>query len=64
MSDHDEPLVAELTHEEIAIAVFEAARKGKGVAAHAYGGEGLDNAVRAGVRSIEHGGFLTEEQAR
>ena len=63
VSDHDEPLVAELTSDEIAVAVYEARRKGKPVAAHAYGGEGLTNAVRAGVRSIEHGGFLTEEQA-
>ena len=63
VSEHDEPLVPEFTPEEIAVAVIEAARKGKGVAAHAYGGEGLTNAVRAGVRSIEHGGFLTEEQA-
>jgi imidazolonepropionase-like amidohydrolase len=63
VSDHDEPLVPELTLEEIEVAVFEAARKGKGVSAHAYGGDGLTNAVRAGVRSIEHGGFLTEEQA-
>ena len=43
--------------------MFEAGRKGKRVSAHAYGGEGLTNAVEAGVRSIEHGGFLTEEQA-
>jgi imidazolonepropionase-like amidohydrolase len=63
VSEHDQPLVPELTAEEIAVAVFEAGRKGKGVAAHAYGGEGLTNAVKAGVRSIEHGGFLTEEQA-
>jgi imidazolonepropionase-like amidohydrolase len=62
-SDHDHPLVPDLTIEEIEVAVFEAGRKGKGVASHAYGGEGLDNAIRAGVRSIEHGGFLTEEQA-
>jgi imidazolonepropionase-like amidohydrolase len=63
VSEHDEPLVAELTPVEIAVAVFEAERKGKHVAAHAYGGDGLTNAVEAGVRSIEHGGFLTEEQA-
>jgi imidazolonepropionase-like amidohydrolase len=63
VSEHDMPLIPELTPEEIAIAVFEAARKGKGVAVHAYGGEGLTNAVEAGARSIEHGGFLTEEQA-
>jgi imidazolonepropionase-like amidohydrolase len=63
VSEHDQPLIAELTLEEIGVAVFEAGRKGRGVAAHAYGGEGLTNAVKAGVRSIEHGGFLTEEQA-
>lgn len=64
VSEHDEPLVAELTPEEIAVAVFEGERKGKPVSAHAYGGKGLSNAVEAGVRSIEHGGFLTEEQAQ
>lgn len=58
------PEVAELTLEEIGVAVFEAGRQGKAVMAHAMGGEGLDNAVAAGVRSIEHGLFLTEEQAR
>ncbi len=63
VSEHDQPLVAELTPEEIGVAVSEASRKGRHVAAHAYGGEGLTNAVQAGVRSIEHGGFLTEEQA-
>ncbi len=63
VSEHDQPLIAELTSEEIAVAVFEAGRKGKHVAVHAYGGEGLTNAVAAGVRSVEHGGFLTEEQA-
>jgi imidazolonepropionase-like amidohydrolase len=63
VSEHDQPLIPELTPEEIAVAVFEAGRKGKPVAVHAYGGEGLTNAIAAGVRSIEHGGFLTEEQA-
>jgi imidazolonepropionase-like amidohydrolase len=64
VSDHDHPLVADFTLDEVEVAVTEASRKGKPVAAHAYGGEGLDNAVSAGVKSIEHGGFLTEEQAR
>jgi imidazolonepropionase-like amidohydrolase len=63
LSPHDDGDIPELTEEEIAVAVFEAGRKGKGVMAHAFGGEGVDNAVRAGVRSIEHGIFLTEEQA-
>jgi imidazolonepropionase-like amidohydrolase len=63
VSDFDQPLVADFTVEELEVAVFEARRKGLPVAAHAYGGDGLTNAVKAGVRSIEHGGFLTEEQA-
>src|SRR5262249_58633025 len=63
VSEHDQPLIAELTPEEIAAAVFEAGRKGKGVAVHAYGGDGLTNAVKAGVRSVEHGGVLTQGQA-
>jgi len=63
VSPHDDGEVPELTREEIEAAVFEAGRKGKGVMAHAFGGEGLENAVRAGVRSIEHGLFLTEAQA-
>jgi imidazolonepropionase-like amidohydrolase len=64
VSDHDHPLVADFTLAEVEAAVAEATRKGRPVAAHAYGGEGLDNAVKAGVRSIEHGGFLTERQAQ
>jgi imidazolonepropionase-like amidohydrolase len=63
VSPHDDGEIPELTEEEIAVAVFEAGRKGKGVMSHAFGGEGIDNAVRAGVRSIEHGIFLTDEQA-
>jgi imidazolonepropionase-like amidohydrolase len=58
-----DPVSPELTQEEIEIAVSEAGRRGKPVAAHAYGGEALTQAVRAGVRSIEHGAFLSEEQA-
>jgi imidazolonepropionase-like amidohydrolase len=63
LSAHDDGDVAEFTLEEIQVAVFESARKGKAVMSHAFGGEGIDNAVKAGVRSIEHGIFLTEEQA-
>jgi len=63
VSEHDQPLIPEFTAEEIGVAVFEAERKGRHVSAHAYGGPGLTNAVEAGARSIEHGGFITEEQA-
>jgi imidazolonepropionase-like amidohydrolase len=43
--------------------VAEAARRGRGVMAHAVGSAGIDVALEAGVRSIEHGVHLTEAQA-
>jgi imidazolonepropionase-like amidohydrolase len=42
-------------------AVEEADRQGVFVAAHAHGTEGIKAAVRAGVRSIEHGSLLDDE---
>ncbi|GEO24483.1 hypothetical protein AAC03nite_02680 [Alicyclobacillus acidoterrestris] len=36
-------------------------RKGIKVMAHAQGAEGIKNAVRAGIHSIEHGIFLDDE---
>jgi imidazolonepropionase-like amidohydrolase len=41
-----------------------AARRGIPVETHAHGDEGAANAVRAGVRSIEHGTFLSESTLR
>jgi imidazolonepropionase-like amidohydrolase len=58
-----EPL-SQYSEEEIRLAVTEAARWGKYVAAHAYGGAGAKNAIRAGVRSIEHGMMLDDEALR
>jgi imidazolonepropionase-like amidohydrolase len=55
------PGATELTEEEIRAAVEEADRYGAFVAAHAHGAEGIKNAVRAGVRSIEHGSFVDDE---
>jgi imidazolonepropionase-like amidohydrolase len=46
---------------ELAAAVDEARRSGIYVAAHAHGDEGAAAAVRAGVRSIEHGTYLSEQ---
>ncbi len=63
VSPHDEPTDVGYTAEEIATAVDEAARRGKPVLTHAIAGEGIDLAVAAGVRSIEHGTLLTERQA-
>jgi imidazolonepropionase-like amidohydrolase len=55
-----EPL-SQFSEEDLRAVVEEARRWGKDVAAHAYGGEGAKNAIRAGVRSIEHGMLLDDE---
>jgi imidazolonepropionase-like amidohydrolase len=51
----------ELTEEEIRAAVEEADARGSHVAAHAHGAEGAMRAIRAGVRSIEHGCLIDDE---
>jgi imidazolonepropionase-like amidohydrolase len=55
------PGAPEFTEEEIRAAVEEASYYGAHVAAHAHGAEGIKNAVRAGVRSIEHGSLMDDE---
>jgi len=55
------PGAPEYTEEEIRAAVEEAANYGTYVAAHAHGAEGIKRAVRAGVRSIEHGSLADDE---
>lgn len=46
---------------EIGAAVTEASRWGRQVAAHAHGTAGIKAAIRAGVRTIDHGTMLDEE---
>ncbi len=55
------PGTPEYTEEEIRAAVEEAANYGTFVAAHAHGAEGIKRAVRAGVRSVEHGSLADDE---
>ncbi|HYC33519.1 MAG TPA: amidohydrolase family protein, partial [Gemmatimonadales bacterium] len=55
------PGVSEYTEAEIRAAVEMAAEYGTYVAAHAHGAEGIKRAVRAGVRSIEHGSLMDDE---
>lgn len=55
------PGAAQLTLEELKAGVEEAARAGRRVAAHAHGAQGMKNAIRAGVHSIEHGTLLDDE---
>ena len=49
------------TEAELRAIVEEAAQKNVPVQAHAHGAEGALAAVKAGVRSIEHGTYLTDE---
>jgi imidazolonepropionase-like amidohydrolase len=53
--------LSQLSTEEVRAIVQEAARWRRDVAAHAYGGDGAKNAIRAGVRSIEHGMLMDDE---
>lgn len=55
------PGVPEFTEDEIRAAVEEAANYGAFVVAHAHGAEGIKRAVRAGVRSIDHGSLIDDE---
>lgn len=55
-----DPRRPELSFEEISAVVREASAKGIFVAAHSHGADGVNAAVRAGVRSIEHGTYADE----
>jgi len=61
LSPADEPSHTQFTPEEIQVMVEEAAAAGKTCMAHAQGTQGIKNAVRAGVESIEHGIWLDDE---
>jgi len=50
--------------DEFRAAVNEAHRAGVPVAVHVYAGDALDNAIEAGVDSIEHGFDLTDAQLK
>ena len=51
----------QFTAEEVASVVNAAKDYGMWVAVHAHGAEGMKRAVIAGVNSVEHGTFMTEE---
>ena len=62
MSPTDHPEFTQFAPEELDVIVREAAyRRGTKVMAHAQGVEGIKNALRAGVHSIEHGIYLDDE---
>ena len=61
LSPTDDPRHAHFRDDELAALVAEATAAGRWVMAHAQATDGIKAAVRAGVRSIEHGIFLDDE---
>ncbi len=60
-AEGEEVGASELSYDELDALTSEAHRRGRKVAAHALGSEGIRNAVAAGVDTVEHGVFLTED---
>jgi imidazolonepropionase-like amidohydrolase len=56
-----EPTQTALNLDELRAAAEEAHNAGKRIAAHAIGNQGIKNALRAGIDSIEHGFYLDDE---
>jgi imidazolonepropionase-like amidohydrolase len=62
LSPTDHPDFVQFTQEELEVMVQEGEfRNGIKVMSHAQGAEGINNAVRAGIHSIEHGIYLNDE---
>src|SRR5436305_893471 len=61
LSVSDAPTSSQLTVDEIATAVYEAAAQEKRCMAHAQGSQGIKNALIGGIASIEHGVYLNDE---
>ena len=64
LSEIDHPIHQQFSHEELVAIVEEAARAERIVAAHCHGDPGIVAALKAGVKTIEHGSYLTEESAQ
>lgn len=61
MTDGVEPGSPQLSMEEMKAAVDEAHKAGKRTSTHAQGNQGIKNAIRAGIDTVEHGIFLDDE---
>jgi imidazolonepropionase-like amidohydrolase len=61
LSPRDSPKHAQFRPDELAALMAEATAVGLPVMAHAQATDGIKNALRAGVRSIEHGIYLDDE---
>jgi imidazolonepropionase-like amidohydrolase len=60
----DTPGAPQYTYEELRVAVEEAHRLGRRIAAHAHGTQSIKDAARAGVDSVEHGTLIDDEGIR
>ena len=56
------PLICYFSQKEIEALIDEAHRLDKKVAGHIYGGLGADWALEAGIDTVEHGAYLSDEQ--
>lgn len=61
MSANDNPEHPQFSREELEVMVEEASYRGVNLMAHAHGAQGIKNALKAGITSIEHGTFLDGE---
>jgi len=61
LSPRDDPRHAHFRMDELEVLVSEAAAAGMWVMAHAQASDGIKNAIRAGIRSIEHGVYLDDQ---
>ncbi|HEX9978611.1 MAG TPA: amidohydrolase family protein [Acidimicrobiia bacterium] len=61
LSPRDDPRHAHFTQEELNVLVETARGLGRWVMAHAQASDGIKNAIRAGIRSIDHGIYLDDQ---
>ena len=61
LSKGDSPGAPQFTMEELKVAADEAHMAGRKIAAHAHGAEGIQNAILAGIDSIEHASLASDK---
>lgn len=63
-SPTDEPDACQYSLEELEAIAYEANSAGKYALAHCYSNRSVQNCVKAGIKSIEHGNFMDRETAK
>jgi imidazolonepropionase-like amidohydrolase len=61
LSKGDAAGAPQFTYEELKVAADTAHEAGRKIAAHAHGAQGIKNAIRAGIDSIEHASLVDDE---